>query len=136
MRILIALAATLSIALAGCGREQGNGQNAQNGVGLSTPGARPGGNSAELASDATFREGYRRLNIQTCITSAQSRAAQGGDARNVDFRPACTCYIDRAMAGLSVEQLTRLQPGAREEAILTQCAREHGLLPNEEAGAR
>jgi hypothetical protein len=129
MRIVVALA-ILIVTLAGCGQRPG--QNDQNAAGLPTPGPRPGGNQvADQNSDRAFRQGYRDLNIATCISSAQSRAAQGdGAPPGTDFRPACTCYIDRAMAGLSVEQLSRLEPGPREQAILEQCAREHGFAEN------
>jgi hypothetical protein len=135
MRIVIALAAILSVALAGCGRGPNAGQNGQNAAGpaaqggLPTPGARPqSGTAAPQNFDNGFRLGFRNTGITTCVSSAEGRAAQGGGAApGTDFRPACTCYIDRAMAGLSTEQLQRLTPGPREQAILEQCARENGL---------
>ena len=68
------------------------------------------------------------MGIETCISTARNRAAQsGGQPPGTDFRPACTCYIDRVMAGLSQQQLASLRPGPREQAIVEQCAREHGL---------
>ena len=126
MHSLIAAAAILAAALAGCGQRQENQQNA----GLPVPGPRPAGNmSAGLSSEQAFRQGYRAVNIETCIGAARDRAAQsGGQPPGTDFRPACTCYIDRVMAGLSRQQLTNLQPGPREQAIVEQCGREHGLL--------
>lgn len=131
MRIVIALAATLSATLTGCGQRPDAGQNGQNAArpaaqgGLPTPGPRP---ESTQSFDSGFRRGFRTTGIATCISSAQARAAQGGGAApGTDFGPACTCYIDRAMEGLSPEQLQRLQPGPREQAILEQCARENGL---------
>ena len=126
MRILIAAAAILAAALAGCGQRQENRQHA----GLPTPGPRPADNiSAGLSSEQAFRQGFRSMGIETCINAARTRAAQSGDQpAGTDFRPACTCYIDRVMAGLSQQQLEILQPGPREQAIVEQCGREHGLI--------
>jgi hypothetical protein len=134
MRIVIALAA-LSIALAGCGQGPNAGQNGQNAAGpaaqggLPTPGTRPPSVTAAPQNfDSGFRLGFRNTGIAACVSSAETRAARGGGAApGTDFRPACTCYIDRAMEGLSTEQLQRLTPGPREQAILEQCARENGL---------
>ena len=126
MRILIAAAAILAAALAGCGQRQENAQNA----GLPVPGPRPADNvSAGLSSEQAFRQGFRSMGIETCISAARTRAAQsGGQPPGTDFRPACTCYIDRVMAGLSQQQLATLRPGPREQAIVEQCGREHGLI--------
>lgn len=125
MRIVLAVAASL-ILLAGCGSRSGNEQNQ---AGLSVPPPRPDAQATtEQASDESFRRNYRALNIQTCINTTRAEAAQRSDVpADADFRPACTCYIDRAMAGQSVEQLMRLRPGPREQAMIQQCVREHGL---------
>lgn len=127
MRSLVAVAAILGAALAGCGPRQENVQN----TGLPTPGPRPAGKaSAGQDADLAFRQGFRSVGIETCIGAARTRAAQtGGQPAGTDFRPACTCYIDRVMAGLNTEQLARLRPGPREQAIVEQCGREHGLIP-------
>lgn len=129
MRVPLAAAALFALVLAGCGQRSGSdlrNELGNRGSGLPTPGARPAGNgSTDLASDQAFRQSYRTINIGTCVSGARQ---QGGAAvAGVDFRPYCTCFIDRSMAGLSVEQLTRINPGPREEAIAEQCAREHGL---------
>lgn len=119
----IVLAAALLATLAGCNRDGGNAQS--NAGGLPTPPSRPPGNgSADLASDETFRQSYRTINIETCVRSGQQRVARSGRTPP-DFRAYCTCSIDRLMAGLSVEQLTSLRPGPREERLAEQCARAH-----------
>lgn len=127
MRSLVAIAAILAAALAGCGQRQETEQNA----GLPVPGPRPqpaAPQNGALSAEQAFRQGFRTRGIETCMSSARDRAAQGGgQPAGTDFRPACTCYIDRVMAGLSTEQLASLQPGPREQAIVEQCAREHGL---------
>ena len=124
MRTLIAAAAILSAALAACGQRQENVQN----TGLPMPGPRPADNLTNLSSEQAFRQGFRSMGIETCVSAARNRAAQGGGPPpGTDFRPACTCYIDRVMAGLSQQQLATLRPGPREQAIVEQCAREHGL---------
>jgi hypothetical protein len=126
MRTAVAVATILAAALAGCGQRQENVQN----TGLPTPGPRPANTmSADLSSEQAFRQGFRSMGIETCISAARNRAAQsGGQPPGTDFRPACTCYIDRVMAGLSQRQLASLRPGPREQAIVEQCGREHGLI--------
>jgi hypothetical protein len=140
MRILVALAAILSTSLAGCGQSGGNGQNMQNAQnaagGLPAPGAGPAGTAADAASGGGFRDNYRTLNITTCVGTAQASAVRRGTTEAVDFRSLCTCYIDQAMAGVSDEQLRQLRPGAREQGILQQCARDQGLMPTGPAGTR
>jgi len=127
----IAVAAAMLLALAACNQRGGNEQNQAGG--LPTPGARPGGNSsADLNSDQSFRQSYRSLNIGTCVNGARTQG--GARVAGIDFRPYCTCFVDRSMAGLSVEQLTSLQPGAREERIAEQCAREN--LANQAAAGQ
>ena len=121
MRIVLAAAASL-ILLAGCGARGGNEQNQ---AGLSVPPPRTGGDSK--ATEESLRRTYRELNIATCINSTRAEAQNTNIPASTDFRPVCTCYIDRAIAGLSVEQLARLRPGPREEAMFQQCARELGL---------
>lgn len=129
MRITLAaalLASCLAATLAGCNRDGGNAQNS----GLPTPGARPGNNSsADPNSEQAFRQSYRSINIETCISAARTRAQrERNSALGMDFRPYCTCSVDRLMANRSVEELTRLQPGPREQAIAQECGREHGML--------
>ena len=128
MRITLAAAALFALALAACGQRSGGDLRNELGKresGLPTPGERPGNGSTDAGSDQAFRQSYRTINIATCVNGART---QGGAAvASVDFRPYCTCFIDRSMAGLSVDQLTSLQPGPREERIADQCAREHGL---------
>ncbi|HTU13541.1 MAG TPA: hypothetical protein VMG08_21810 [Allosphingosinicella sp.] len=140
MRIVLALAALLPVFVAGCGDRSGNGQNqaAQNAAGLPTPGPRPAPNPvAGSSGDQAFRQSFRDVGIATCVSSAQSRAAQGGGPPpGTDFRPACTCYIDRVMAGLNADQLAQLRPGPREQAIIQQCGREHGLIPGDGGGGK
>jgi hypothetical protein len=126
MRSLVAIAAILAVA--GGGQAQENAQNA----GLPVPGPRPQPiekQSGPLSTEQAFRQGFRNNGIETCIASARNRAQQtGSQPPGTDFRPVCTCYIDRVMAGLSADQLAGLQPGPREQAIVEQCAREHGLF--------
>jgi hypothetical protein len=138
MRIVIAFAAILALGLAGCGQRPGrNEQVARNDSGgLPVPGPRPVDNGTSgLSTDQAFRQSYRTTAIEGCINAAQNRAAQGGGAApGTDFRPACTCYIDRSMAGLTVQQLSDLQPGPREQDILEQCAQENGLRTDNGGG--
>jgi hypothetical protein len=122
MRIALAAAALFALSLAACGQRSGGDLRNElgNRSGLPTPGERP---ANDPGSDQAFRQSYRTINIATCVNGARQ---QGGAAvASVDFRPYCTCFIDRSMAGLSVDQLTSLRPGPREERIADQCAREH-----------
>lgn len=132
MRIPIAAAAFL--ALAACG--QRSGADLKNDLsgrsGLPTPPSRPSGDArADLSSDATFRRNYRSINIQTCINSSRTQSVGNPNIpAGTDFRPYCTCFIDRSMAGLTVDQLANINPGPREERIAQQCAREQGFAPD------
>lgn len=133
MRIALAL---LIAALAGCGQRPENGQT--NATGLPTPGPRPPASSASSGSagssfDQGFRQSYRSSAISTCISGTRARAPQVPVA---NFQNYCTCFVDRSMAGLSVEQLTNLQPGPREQAIAEQCMRESGLVPGGGSGGK
>ena len=124
MRIAVALA-SFAVALAGCGQGGGNSQNMAGG--LPTPGARPG-STGSASADQDFRQRYRDLNISSCVLSAQRRSARGNGApAGTDFRGFCTCAVDGTMAGLGTDQLVRMRPGPREQAIAEQCAREMGL---------
>ena len=134
MRIPLAAAAILAIALTACGQRSGSDLRNELGSregGLPTPPTRPSSDArAELSSDQTFRRNYRSINIQTCISSSRSQSVGNPNIpAGTDFRAYCTCFIDRSMVGLSVDQLVRLNPGPREERIAQQCAREHGFAP-------
>jgi hypothetical protein len=129
MRIALVL---LAVTLAGCGQRQQNGQ--ANATALPTPGPRPSGSPGSVAGssfDQGFRQSYRSAGISTCVSGARARAPQVPQS---NFETYCTCFIDRSMAGLSVDQLTSLQPGPREQAIAEQCARESGLAPGGSGG--
>ena len=134
MRILFA-AAFVVASLTACAPRTGSDLKNELGSrqsGLPTPPRRPsaGAGQQPSSSDQAFRQTYRTVNIQTCINASRSQAASNPDIPpGTDFRPYCTCFIDRSMAGLSVDQLTRLNPGPREERISLECAREYGLLP-------
>ena len=131
MRRLIAIAAIVT-ALAGCGQRQENDRaNGQNEAGLPTPGPRPGGSNAstDLSADQGFRQTYRTININSCISAARARAARENNAPpGTDYRAYCTCAVDRLMAGRTMEELTALRPGPREQQIAEACGREHGML--------
>lgn len=78
--------------------------------------------------DAAQREAFRTAGISGCIRSAEARARAGGGAPpGSDFRPACTCYMDRVMAGKSNAELLELRPGEPEMRVAEQCARETGM---------
>ncbi len=138
MRILLA-AALLAVSLTACDQRRGSDLKNELGSresGLPTPPGRPSGDArSDLSSDQTFRRNYRTINIQTCISSSRTQSAANPNIRpGTDFRPYCTCFIDRSMVGLSVDQLVRLNPGPREERIAQQCAREHGFAPDSVGG--
>ena len=123
MRIAVALA-LIAVTLAGCGQGGGNGQTAAGAAGLPTPGARP----SNASSDQAFRQTYRDVNITSCVRSAAARSSRGNGAPpGTDFRRYCTCAVDGSMAGLTTEQVTRMRPGPREQAIAQRCAAEMGL---------
>ena len=126
MRTAVALLLA-TLALAGCNRSAGNAQNVAGGPGLPMPGERPTAITS-LTEDPNFRQRYREINIGSCVTSARARSARGdGAPAGADFRGYCTCTVDRAMEGMSNDQLVGLRPGPREQAIATQCAQSLGL---------
>lgn len=131
MRRLIVLAA-IAAALAGCGqRPENSGANAQNEAGLPTPGPRPSGSNTgtDLSAEQSLRQSYRTININSCISAARARAVRENNApAGTDYRPYCTCAVDRLMAGRTMEELTRLRPGPREQEIAEICGRENGML--------
>lgn len=126
MRNAVSLA-LLAIALSGCGRG-GNAANEANASGLPTPGPRP---QANATSDASIRQSYRDVSIGGCVRAAQANSTRGSGApQGTDFQRYCTCAIDGMMAGLTTQQLMGYRPGAREQQIATQCARDMGLTTN------
>lgn len=133
MRIALAAAALLAV-LAGC--NQGSGNTQGNAGGLPTPGPRPGG-SADSGGDQGARQAYRRLNVESCIAAARTRAErERNSAMGQDFRPYCECAVDGLMEGRSLEELARFRPGPREQQVARQCGREHGMLIDFGPGAR
>ncbi|HYD12437.1 MAG TPA: hypothetical protein VEC11_06290 [Allosphingosinicella sp.] len=131
MRTLLA-AALLAITLSACGQRSGSDLRNELGgrqSGLPTPPARPSSDArADLSSDQSFRRNYRTVKIQACVNASRTQSAGNPDIPSgTDFRPYCTCFVDRLMAGLSIDQLINFREGPREEGIAEQCAREHGF---------
>lgn len=127
MRKAAALA-ILAAALASCGKGAGNAQNVAGGTGLSIPGPRP---EAGAGSDQSFRESFRRINMQSCVEAARARPVVRQPAPSeAEINAYCACALDRAMPGLTDDQLRYFRPGPREAAIRDQCEREHGMSMN------
>ena len=134
MRILFA-AALVVAALTACQPRTGSdlkNELAARDSALPTPPRRPPTGAGEQlsSSDQSSRQTFRTVNIQSCVDGARARATSNPNIPpGTDFRPYCTCFIDRVMAGLSMDELNRLSAGPREDRIMQQCAREHGFLP-------
>lgn len=138
MRII--LAATIILAgLAGCNRDGGNAQTNAGGTpaastgGLPTPGPRPststGGVTTGTGGDEATRQAFLRVNVESCIAAARMRSErERNSALGMDFRPYCTCAVQRLMEGRSVQELTNLQPSPRDQEAAQQCGREHGMI--------
>lgn len=124
------LTATVFLAAAGCGQQGGNGPNQAQSNGL--PAAGPlAGNRAHM-SEQPYRAIYRTANLASCVEGRRRRAArnEGSNPAGTDFRPYCTCFIERVMSSLTTDQLGSTAFGAREQPIAAQCAREIGLRPD------
>lgn len=132
------ITATLLLAAGGCGQRGGDGQNQTQANDLPTAHTPPA-NKAPV-SEPAIRAMYRTTSIATCVEGRRRRAGrnEGSNPAGTDFRPYCTCFIDRVMSSLTTDQLEGTAFGAREQPIAARCARENGLLPDtsfiEEAG--
>ena len=134
MRIALAGALFLA-ALAGCNQRSGNAQTNEAG-GLPMPGPRPT-SSAGAGGDQYVRQAYRRANVEGCMAAARARSErERNSALGRDFRPYCECAIDRLMEGRSIQELSSLRPGPREQQAAEQCGREHGMLIDSGPGSR
>lgn len=144
MRIVLATAIILA-GLAGCNRSDGNAQANSGGTpvantsGLPTPGPRPsnGAGGVSTGGDQGARQAFLRVNVDGCIAAARARSErERNSALGMDFRPYCTCAVERLMEGRSMEELASLQPSPRDQEAAQQCGREHGMLIDNGPGRR
>ena len=73
-----------------------------------------------------FKQSFRRAGIASCVRGAESQVRARGVAPPIGLEAACTCFVDRIMAGKSTAELAALRPDPAAQAVMEQCARELG----------